>query len=56
MTVLLSIVYNILKMFGRPFCFAYISTGENENILIFPPKDVPLKALQKLYKQIPIAK
>ncbi len=37
----------MLRMFERHFCFAYISTWENDTILNSFLKDVPSKALQK---------
>jgi len=37
------------------FCFGYISTWENDRRLNFFKKDVPSKALQKLYETIHIA-
>jgi hypothetical protein len=49
MTALLPI---ILKMFGRLFCFAHISTGENDKILNLFLKDLSSEALQKPHEPI----
>jgi len=44
-----------IKMFKKVLCFAYISTSENNKILIFILTDAPFKALHKQYKKYPIA-
>jgi len=41
----------IIKMFGTDFCFACISTWENNEILILVVKDAPSKTLHKQYEK-----
>jgi hypothetical protein len=43
-----------IENLSKSFCFTYISTWENERTFNFGLKDVPPKALQKLYTPIPI--
>jgi len=51
-----SAVLGILKILERFSYFAYILAQENDKTLNFSLKDAPLKALQKLYKEIFIGK
>ena len=55
MTVLTSQRIEFKKTVWRTFlfCIAHISAWENDNIGILFLKDVPSKALQKPYEQIP---
>jgi hypothetical protein len=42
------------EIFGRLFCFVYISPGGHDIILIFSSKDTPSKGLHELYKKFPL--